>query len=62
MLDGTAGGKITSRLHFARWLIEKGRAKDIPEAFDRWLGPGKPFYVPKVRPSLAEALVIRWVG
>jgi predicted metal-dependent phosphoesterase TrpH len=55
-LDQRARGRITSRLHFAQWLIERGHARDVPDAFARWLGPGKPFYVPKVRPTLEEAL------
>lgn len=55
-LDGIAGGEVTGRMHFARWLIDRGKAKNIPDCFERWLGPGCPFYVPKNRPTLAEAL------
>jgi predicted metal-dependent phosphoesterase TrpH len=55
-LNTLAGGEITGRMHFARWLINRGKAKNIPDCFERWLGPGCPFYVPKHRPELEEAI------
>jgi predicted metal-dependent phosphoesterase TrpH len=55
-LDGIAGGEVTGRMHFARWLINQGKAKNIPDCFEKWLGAGCPYYVPKVRPKLEEAL------
>jgi len=55
-LDRIAGGEITGRMHFARWLIDHEKAKNIPDCFERWLGPGCPFYVPKHRPLLEDAL------
>lgn len=35
-----------TRAHFARWLVEAGYAKNIPEVFKRYLVRGKPGYVP----------------
>jgi len=55
-LDIIAGGEITGRMHFARWLIDRGDAKNIPDCFEKWLGPGCPFYVPKHRPVLEDAI------
>lgn len=55
-LDKLAGGEVTGRMHFARWLIDRGHAKNVPDCFERWLGPGCPYYVPKNRPKLEEAV------
>ncbi|MGA2519781.1 MAG: PHP domain-containing protein [Acidimicrobiales bacterium] len=37
------------RPHFARALVKAGAAEDVDDAFDRWLGDGRPAYVPKAR-------------
>jgi hypothetical protein len=39
-----AGGAV-GRPHVARALVEAGHAVDAAEAFDRWLGEGRPAYV-----------------
>lgn len=51
-----SGGGITGRLHFAQWLINSKRAKNITDAFEHFLGLGQSYYVPKNRPSLEETL------
>lgn len=33
-----------TRTHFARYLVAQGKAKDMQNAFDRYLGSGKPGY------------------
>src|SRR5690606_897334 len=33
------------RPHLARLLVEKGHARDLQDAFDRWLGRAKPGWV-----------------
>ncbi len=38
---------VITRAHFARVLVEKGYCKDKNEAFDKYLGIGCPFYLPK---------------
>lgn len=38
---------VITRAHFAGQLIEKGVCKNKQEAFDRYLGVGCPFYLPK---------------
>ena len=48
---GTVG-----RAHVARALVAEGYSATMQEAFDRYLGEGKPAYVPGERMSMAEAL------
>jgi predicted metal-dependent phosphoesterase TrpH len=55
-LDLLAGGDVIGRMHFARWLIRHGKAKNVTDCFERWLGPGRPYNVPKNRPGLEEVL------
>lgn len=38
---------VITRAHFARVLVEKGYCKDKQEAFDKYLGIGCPYYLPK---------------
>jgi hypothetical protein len=51
-----ANGEILSRTHFARYLIEQGRAKDMKQVFKRFLVRGKPGYVAGKWASLEDAL------
>ena len=53
-----AGGGAIGRPHVARVLIGEGWARDSRDAFDRYLGAGKPAYVPKHRLSVAEAIAL----
>jgi 3',5'-nucleoside bisphosphate phosphatase len=51
------------RPHLARALIERGIVTSADEAFDRYLGTGKPAYVPRADVSVGEAIrVIREAG
>jgi predicted metal-dependent phosphoesterase TrpH len=54
-----AGHGTLGRPHLARALVEAGHADDFPDAFTRYLGWGKPAYVPRplVAPRDAIALV-----
>lgn len=51
---------LVSRAHFARFLVESGRVRNTQVAFDRYLGEGKPGYVPHLWATLSEAC--RWIG
>lgn len=51
--------ELISRTHFARFLIEKGHAKDMKAVFKRFLIQGKPGYVPHQWAGLAES--IDWI-
>ena len=55
VLREASGGSV-GRPHVARALIAAGLAGDFREAFDRWLGNGKPAFVAKDRLPLAEAI------
>lgn len=51
---------LISRTHFARFLVEKGFAASTAEVFDRFLGEGKPGYVPHRWATLDDAL--SWIN
>jgi predicted metal-dependent phosphoesterase TrpH len=51
-----AGPAAVGRPHVARALLEAGHVGTVREAFDRWLGDGKPACVDKLRISPAEAV------
>jgi len=44
------------RPHVARALVEAGHVLSVSEAFDRYLKPGKPAYVPKEDVKVSEAV------
>lgn len=50
---------LISRAHFARYLVEIGRAKDVRQVFDNYLVPGKPGYVDHRWATLEQA--VRWI-
>ncbi len=50
---------MLGRVHFARFLVEKGFARDINEVFKRYLVRNKPGYVPGRWATLSQAL--RWI-
>ena len=47
------------RSHVARVLVDKGHAPSVAEAFDLYIGRGRPYYVPK--PSTTPALAVRTI-
>ena len=51
---------VLTRAHFARYLLEYGYVKSSKEAFERYLGPGCPGYVPreKVTPTQAVEMTL----
>lgn len=50
---------LVSRTHFARFLVESGRVNNAQAAFDRYLGEGKPGYVPHYWATLQDA--VTWI-
>lgn len=54
-----AGDSQVGRPHFAQVLVERGAVASPSEAFDRYLGAGKPGDVRALWPDLAE--VTRWI-
>jgi len=57
-----AGDAAIGRPHLARVLIDGGWARDSRDAFDRYLGAGRPAYVPKHRLSVADAIALVHAG
>jgi 3',5'-nucleoside bisphosphate phosphatase len=51
--------RLISRTHFARHLIDAGHARDMKEAFKRFLTTGKPGYVPHAWATLSDA--VGWI-
>jgi 3',5'-nucleoside bisphosphate phosphatase len=57
VLHVAAGGAI-GRPHVAKALVENGWARDLRDAFDRYLGFGRPAYLEKRRLSLRDAIAM----
>ena len=57
VLDMAGGGAI-GRPHVARALVAHGWARDLRDAFDRYLGQGRPAYLDKRRLSLRDAIAM----
>lgn len=56
-------GGAVGRPHVARALVEQGAVSDLNEAFTRYLGRGRPAYVEKPLPTLAQvAELVHTVG
>lgn len=53
-----AGDAALGRPHVAKALIAGGHVKDSREAFDRFLGAGKPAYVEKDRLEVGEGIAL----
>lgn len=55
-VDQLAAGGAMGRPHVARALVEAGYAASVSEAFDKYLGTGKPGYIGKERFAISEAV------
>ena len=53
-----AGGGAVGRPHVARALVADGWATDVRDAFDRYLGAGKPAFVAKDQLGMADAIAM----
>ena len=53
------GGGLIARTHFARHLIATGHARDMKDAFRRFLTTGKPGHVPHAWATLTQA--VDWI-
>lgn len=62
-VEQLAAGGSMGRPHVARALVEAGYAGTVAEAFDKYIGAGKPAYVEKERFRISEAVsLIRNAG
>ena len=57
-IEKFSGGKTLGRPHVARAMVEKGIVASVKEAFDRFLGEGKPAYVGRYRMTAQEAIAL----
>jgi len=58
-----AGAGAIGRLHIARFMLEEKAVSSIQEAFQKFLGWGRPAFVPKLRLKPEQAIkMIRRVG
>lgn len=46
-LTALSGSEVITRAHFAKWLVQNKYCKTNAEAFDKYLGAGCPYYVPR---------------
>ncbi len=53
-----AGDAVLGRPHVARALVENGWARDLRDAFDRYLGQGRPGYLDKFRLTIRDAVAL----
>ena len=53
-----AGVGAVGRPHVARALVADGWAADVRDAFDRYLGAGRPAYVAKEQLGMADAIAM----
>jgi 3',5'-nucleoside bisphosphate phosphatase len=62
-IEKWSGGKTIGRPHVARAIVELGAVASVKEAFDRFLGEGRPAYVQRYRLEAAEAVrLVRGAG
>jgi predicted metal-dependent phosphoesterase TrpH len=55
---GQAAGGALGRPHVARAMVASGWATDVRDAFDRYLGAGRPAYVAKDQLSMPDAIAM----
>jgi predicted metal-dependent phosphoesterase TrpH len=53
-----ANGGAIGRPHVARAMVAGGWVRDFREAFDRWIGFGRPAYMAKERFDVADAIAL----
>ena len=62
-IERYCGGKTIGRPHVARAIVETGAVSTVKEAFDRYLGEGRPAYVQRYRLETEEAVrLVRSAG
>ncbi len=63
-LEKFCGGAVITRAHVAAFMLKKGIVKSRREAFDRFIGDGKPYHIPrkKVTPMMGVELILKAGG
>ena len=57
LLNEVGGGQL-GRPHIAKLMVKKGYVESIKEAFDKYLGKGKPAYLDKYRIDCSKAIEV----
>lgn len=57
-IERHSGGKTIGRPHVARAIVEAGHASTVKEAFDRFIGEGRPAYVQRFRLAARDAVAL----
>lgn len=57
LLNEVGGGQL-GRPHIARFMVKKGYVESIKEAFNKYLGKGKPAYLDKYRIDCSKAIEV----
>jgi len=57
-IERFSGGKTLARPHVARALVDRGVVGSVKEAFDRFLGEGRPAFVGRYRLPVEEAIAL----
>ncbi len=47
---------IITRAHYSRYMMSHGYTKSIKEAFERYIGEGRPYYVPRERITAKDGI------
>lgn len=55
-IQKSTGSRHVERPHIAAWMVANGYAASMDDAFDAYLGHGKPAYVRKPRVPVADAI------
>lgn len=53
---GDKADHVVGRLHLANFMVRRGYVRDVDEAFDRFLGAGRPAYVDKERMQARDVI------
>ena len=57
-LAAIAGNGVIGRPHFAQYLVAEKKAKNIPDAFQKYLAKGRPFYKEKECVPFEQAIAV----
>ena len=49
-------GAVITRAHYARYLLDHGYVKSLPEAFERYVGDHCPYFVPREKVTPVQAV------
>ena len=57
-LEAQAASRSLGRVHLGNALVAAGLASDLPDAFARFIGKDKPYYIAGERPSPSDAVAV----